>query len=304
VAKIVAPAADAAGDRIDGVLGIGDEIERGEPREVAVRRVLFREDAVGDPHFVHVGRRHEGEQARLLRFPPEAADAALAAHLVVDPRGAPADCVGLRSRLVGEDRTVGNGVDQPGTEERRGQSLGDRVRLERDHLQRPGVDREALEHRAALVPERDEGVGDHASEARDAHRARAAVRGRAVALDAPDGVEDGAEPRLGGADAHELVLSGVVRGELALGEAGERIAGARERARGIDEPAAHRRYRRSAGVVRAARGERDRRSDQQRGDESAANMRLDRHGERADRWSGMASTIRPSFYVSTPAAEQ
>ena len=107
------------------------------------KRHFVGEEVVGDAHFISIGVAGEAEQSGLLRLPAEPADALASRGHIDDPGSAAADAVAVTVVRVfqGEDRLVGDRLDEPGAEERDGSAPGNHVRLGRN-LQ-PGSDEAA-----------------------------------------------------------------------------------------------------------------------------------------------------------------
>ena len=112
---------------------------------------------VGDAHLVSVGVGAEGEQRRMLRFPPETPDAPFAGSDIDDDRGAAAHAVAVAVDRIFQctQRIVGDGFDQTGTEEGNRHTPSEHVCIRRhDRLAGVAGHREQMEQRFACFIER------------------------------------------------------------------------------------------------------------------------------------------------------
>ena len=95
-----------------------------------------REEVVGDAHLVAIGVGTKGQQRRVLRLPAESPDAPRPGGDVDDHIAArPLTPSRLRSSgiLQRQQRVVGNGLDQPGAEQRNGRPPRDDVDVVGNH---------------------------------------------------------------------------------------------------------------------------------------------------------------------------
>ena len=169
----------------------------------------MRKHVVGDAHLIAICVGAERDERRVLRFPTEPPDAALAGFDIDDQRRAAAHAVAVAIVGIFETphRVIRNGLDESGAKKRNRDSPGKHVRVRRQYrLTSMARNREHVKEGVAGPVQRFElAARVPASGAQLGHRSGSADRRDVVADCAARAVKRRTQPFFGGFNLEEVV---------------------------------------------------------------------------------------------------